>query len=100
MLGGIEGRRRGRQRMRWLDGITNPSGDGQGGEACCGSWGHKELDTTEQLNGMSNMFLCCWHGRSGPAGPRSPPWTEKSQSQVYNSREDSRALGEIWHKSA
>ena len=23
MLGGIEGRRRGRQRMRWLDGITN-----------------------------------------------------------------------------
>ena len=25
-------------------------GDGQGGLACCGSWGHKELDTTEQLN--------------------------------------------------
>ena len=24
MLGKIEGRRRGRQRMRWLDGITNP----------------------------------------------------------------------------
>ena len=23
MLGNIEGRRRGRQRMRWLDGITN-----------------------------------------------------------------------------
>ena len=23
MLGGIEGRRRGRQRMRWLDGISN-----------------------------------------------------------------------------
>ena len=23
MLGGIEGRRRGQQRMRWLDGITN-----------------------------------------------------------------------------
>ena len=23
MMGGIEGRRRGRQRMRWLDGITN-----------------------------------------------------------------------------
>ena len=22
-------------------------GDGQGGLACCGSWGHKELDTTE-----------------------------------------------------
>ena len=24
--------------------------DGQGGLACCNSWGHKELDTTEQLN--------------------------------------------------
>ena len=40
MLGGIGGRRRrGRQRMRWLDGIT--------GLACCDSWGHKELYTTE-----------------------------------------------------
>ena len=25
-------------------------GDGQGGLACCSPWGHKELDTTEQLN--------------------------------------------------
>jgi len=25
-------------------------GDGQGGLACCGSWGHKESDKTEQLN--------------------------------------------------
>ena len=25
-------------------------GDGQGGLACCDSWGRKELDTTEQLN--------------------------------------------------
>ena len=25
-------------------------GDGHGGLACCGSWGRKELDTTEQLN--------------------------------------------------
>ena len=56
MLGGIGGRRRrGPQRMRWLDGITdsmdvNLSGDGQGGLACCNSWGRKELDTTERLN--------------------------------------------------
>ena len=28
----------------------NPgAGDGQGGLACCGSWGHKESDTTEQM---------------------------------------------------
>ena len=25
-------------------------GDGQGGLVCCDSWGHKESDTTEQLN--------------------------------------------------
>ena len=25
-------------------------GDGQGGLACCGSWGPKELDMTERLN--------------------------------------------------
>ena len=24
--------------------------DGQGGLACCSSWGRKELDTTEQLH--------------------------------------------------
>ena len=37
----------------WLDGHgfgwTLGVGDGQGGLACCGSWGHKELDTTERL---------------------------------------------------
>ena len=31
-------------------GLTPGAGDGQGGLACCGSWGHKESDTTEQLN--------------------------------------------------
>ena len=61
MLGGIGGqRKRGQQRMSWLDGITNSmdvdsgwtpgDGVGQGGLACCDSWGHKESDTTEQLN--------------------------------------------------
>ena len=58
MLGRIGGwRRRGWQRMRWLDGITHGResewtpgvGDGQGGLACCGSWGHKESDTNEGL---------------------------------------------------
>ena len=31
-------------------GWTLGVGDGQGGLACCSSWGCKELDTTEQLN--------------------------------------------------
>ena len=30
--------------------LTLGVGDGQGGLACCGSWGCKESDTTEQLN--------------------------------------------------
>ena len=61
MLGGFGGRRRrGRQRMRWLDGITDSMdvslgelsgvGIGQGGLACCDSWGHKQSGTTERLN--------------------------------------------------
>ena len=31
-------------------GCTLGVDDGQGGLACCGSWGNKELDTSEQLN--------------------------------------------------
>ena len=60
MLGAIGSRRRrGQQRMRWLDGIIDWMGmsvsqlrdwDGQGGLACCDSWGREELDTTERLN--------------------------------------------------
>jgi len=59
--GGIGGmKRRGWQRMRWLDGITDSKDmslselqelvmDG-GGLACCSSWGRKESDTTEWLD--------------------------------------------------
>ena len=30
----------------WTPGV----GDGQGGLACCDSWGRKDLDTTDQMN--------------------------------------------------
>ena len=54
MLGKIEGRRRrGRQRMRWLDGITDSmdinectprDGEGQGSLACCSPWGGSQTE--------------------------------------------------------
>ena len=68
MLGGIGVRRgRGRQRMRWLDGITDSMDmslselrdlvmDREAwraaihGVVCCNSWGRKELDTTKRLD--------------------------------------------------
>ena len=61
MLGGIGGkRRRGWQRMRWLDSITESMDlslselpelvmDREGGLVCCDSWGCKESDRTERL---------------------------------------------------
>ena len=60
MLERIEGgRRRGRQRMRWLDDITDSMDVSlsklrelehvQGGLACCSPWGRKALDMTEPL---------------------------------------------------
>ena len=61
MLGKIEGgRRRGWQRMRWLEGITDSMDMGlggfwelvmdRGGLSCCGSWSPRESYMTEQVN--------------------------------------------------
>ena len=59
MLGKIEGWRRGQQRMRWLDGITDlmdmslsKLGElvmDRGSLVCCSSWCRKESDMPERL---------------------------------------------------
>ena len=69
MLGKIEGRRRrGRQRMRWLDGITDSTDmslsklremvkDREAWCAACSPWGCKKSDVTERLNNMLIIFI-------------------------------------------
>ena len=66
----------------WLDGHefgwTPGDGDGQGGLACCDSWGRKESDTTERLN-----WLTDWTDRSF-ALSNSACSTLKRQSRKTN----------------
>ena len=79
MLGKIEGRRkRGWQRIFGWHHQLNGHGfgwtlgvDGQGGLACCGSWGHKESDTTEQLN-WTELILLHYIRLYGPKGAPCP----------------------------
>ena len=51
---------------------TPGDGDGQGGLACCDSWGRKESDTTERLN--CTELKWCGHGQI------APNWTEVMRS--------------------
>ena len=56
----------------WLNGResewTPGVGDGQGGLACCNSWGHKESDMTEQLNWTESAY------KSNKQGDNIQPW--------------------------
>ena len=119
ILGGIGGRRRrGRQRMRWLDGITDSmdvfewtpgDGDGQGCLACCSSWSRKESDTTEQLNwtelkcnddfpGGLNNKESAWNTGDPcliPESGRSPGEGHGNPLQ-YSRLKNSKSMGSQW----
>ena len=76
MLGKCEGkRRRGRQRMRWLDSVIEATNinltqlqevEGQEGLACCGPWGHEESDTTKRLNSNNISNTCLLYTSPSP----------------------------------
>ena len=69
ILGKIEGRRRkGWQRMRWMDHWPNGhdfeqtlgDGEGQGSLVSCSPWSRKESDTTERLNNNKSLLNPWW----------------------------------------
>ena len=80
----------------WTPGVS----DGQGGLACCSSWGCKESDTTERLNwteavplSLSLMCLLCL-GLSYPG----PPWTASSFPYILGRSQTLRLLS-IFHEN-
>ena len=100
MLVKIEGgRRRRQQRMRWLDGITDSMDVSlsklrelvmdKGSLVCCSPWGHKESDTTEQLNWTEPPpVLWPWYNyRLHFLVPENWHGFKNKQTQVTNGRE-------------
>ena len=98
MLGKIEGgRRRGGQRMRQLDGITDSMHRslsklqemvmGQGTLACCSPWGHKESDRlsdwTDILHQQGVVFDM---GLPGGSVVKNPPANASDVGSIPRSR--------------
>jgi len=72
----------------WLDGHesewTLGVGDGQGGLACCDSWGRKEADTTEQLNWLMLRI----HQSHGFSNGFSVPLTQTQKTALFYAHTD------------
>ena len=108
MLGKIEGRRRrGQQRRRWLDGITDSmdmslskeeDSEGQGSLACCSPWGHKESDMAEWLNNSNTLYPnshCKTYLSSGfPLGPKKNVLFNKNDFHIFTVNNMIRSLSD------
>ena len=64
----------------WTPGV----GDGQGGLACCGSWGLKESDTTERLNWTESRVhsVKLWRSISSIFSPLFLNYTFSARAEV------------------
>ena len=80
--------------FEWTPGV----GDGQGGLACCNSWGRKESDTTEQLkwtesNIVFSVFCNIWRE---PCHYNSISSYNKVSSELSNLCLPNSGYGRIW----
>ena len=81
----------------WLDahefGWTPEAGDGQGGLACCDSWGSKESDTSEWLNWTERKKVPTGIGHifPGPEEDIGGRWTKYLLSSIK------RIFKKAWH---
>ena len=63
-------------------GWTLGVGEGQRGLACCGSWGYKELDTTEQLNELISNFVRKGYPLKGVVPGQQQPWVSSITTDI------------------
>ena len=91
MLGKIEGRRRrGQERIRWLDGITDSTDMNLGANSgrrpgtvepgSCSPWGHEESDTTWWLSNSSST------ASTGQSESESQPGSKGGENRCQISR--------------
>ena len=113
MLRKIEGRRRGRQRMRWLDSITDSmdmnlsklSGvEGQGSVACCSPWGLRVGHDLVNGQRQRMTLLSWWVNRAQerlmicPASPKYGwcVWLPGSGSITHTCVHFPAAVSQVW----